>query len=118
MAGNTSEKTTLKAFLDKIEKQYGRAKRVWVMDRGIPTEQQLKEMREAVPPVAYLVGTPRGRLSKRHLSRKLCLRDSCRGLETGLEYGIELVKHGGDIPGQAFPSTLLERRNGKAQLEL
>jgi transposase len=34
------------------------------MDRGIPTEQQLKEMREAVPPVAYLVGTPRGRLSK------------------------------------------------------
>ena len=54
----------------------------------------------------------------RHLSRKLCLRDSCRGLETGLEYGIELVKHGGDIPGQAFPSTLLERRNGKAQLEL
>src|SRR5437870_3606861 len=53
-----------------------------------------------------------------HLSRKLCLRDSCRGLETGLEYGIELVKHGGDIPGQAFPSTLLERRNGKAQLEL
>jgi len=64
MAGNTSEKTTLKAFLDKIEKQYGRAQRVWVMDRGIPTEQQLKEMREAVPPVAYLVGTPRGRLSK------------------------------------------------------
>jgi transposase len=64
MAGNTSEKTTLKAFLDKIEKQYGRAKRVWVMDRGIPTEEQLKEMREAVPPVAYLVGTPRGRLSK------------------------------------------------------
>src|SRR5947209_10027767 len=38
----------------------------------------------------------------RHLSRKLCLRDSCRGLETGLEYGIELVKHGGDIPGQGF----------------
>src|SRR5207302_8108476 len=54
----------------------------------------------------------------RHLSRKLCLRDSCRGLETGLEYGIDLVKHGGDIPGQAFPSTLLERRNGKAQLQL
>jgi len=64
MAGNTSEKTTLKAFLDKIEKQYGRAKRVWVMDRGIPTEEQLKEMREASSPVAYLVGTPRGRLSQ------------------------------------------------------
>jgi len=64
LAGNTSEKTTLKAFLDKIEKQYGQAKRIWVMDRGIPTEEQLKEMREATSPVAYLVGTPRGRLSK------------------------------------------------------
>ena len=64
MEGNTSEKTTLKAFLKKIEEQYGRAKRIWVMDRGIPTEEQLREMREANPPVAYLVGTPRGRLSK------------------------------------------------------
>ena len=64
MQGNTSEKTTLKAFLKKIEEQYGRAKRIWVMDRGIPTEEQLREMREANPPVAYLVGTPRGRLSK------------------------------------------------------
>jgi len=64
-----------------------------------------------------LTDTP-GKIVSGHLSRKLCLRDSCRGLETGLEYGIELVKHGGDIPGQAFPSTLLERRNGKAQLEL
>jgi hypothetical protein len=64
MAGNTSEKTTLKGFLEKIEKQYGRAKRVWVMDRGIPTEEQLKQMRESTPPVAYLVGTSRGHLSK------------------------------------------------------
>src|SRR5438105_7264351 len=64
LAGNTSEKTTLKAFLDKIEKQYGQAKRIWVMDRGIPTEEQLKEMREATSPLAYLVGTPRGRLGK------------------------------------------------------
>ena len=54
MAGNTSEKTTLKSFLGKIEKQYGQAKRVWVMDRGIPTEEQLKDMRDATSPVAYL----------------------------------------------------------------
>jgi transposase len=64
MQGNTSEKTTLKAFLKKIEEQYGRAQRIWVMDRGIPSEEQLREMRDADPPVAYLVGTPRGRLSK------------------------------------------------------
>jgi transposase len=34
------------------------------MDRGIPTEEVLAEMRAATPPVRYLVGTPRGRLSQ------------------------------------------------------
>ena len=64
MAGNTSDKTTLKGFLEEIEKQYGKANRVWVMDRGIPTEDVLREMREASTPVFYLVGTPRGKLTK------------------------------------------------------
>jgi len=64
MAGNTSDKTTLKGFLEKIEKQYGKAQRIWVMDRGIPTEESLAQMRQSDPPVLYLVGTPRGRLSR------------------------------------------------------
>jgi hypothetical protein len=64
LAGNTSDKTTLKSFLEKIEKQYGKIQRTWVMDRGIPTEEVLREMRESSPPVSYLVGTPRGRLTK------------------------------------------------------
>ncbi len=64
LAGNTSDKTTLKAFLQKIEKQYGKARRIWIMDRGIPTEENLAEMRASDPPVQYLVGTPKGRLSK------------------------------------------------------
>ena len=64
MPGNTSDKTTLKAFLAKIEKQYGKAQRIWVMDRGIPTEAVLEQMRQSDPPVLYLVGTPKGRLSK------------------------------------------------------
>ena len=46
MPGNTCDKTTLKDFLAKIEKQYGKAQRIWVMDRGIPTEEILKQMRE------------------------------------------------------------------------
>src|SRR5512137_73146 len=64
MTGNTSDKTTLKAFLEQIENQYGKANRVWVMDRGIPTEDILREMRAATTPVSYLVGTQRGRLTK------------------------------------------------------
>ena len=64
LPGNTADKTTLKMFLQKIETQYGRAQRIWVMDRGVPTEEVLEEMRAADPPVYYLVGTPKGRLTK------------------------------------------------------
>jgi transposase len=64
LAGNTSDKTTLEEFLKKVEQQYGKAERIWVMDRGIPTEKTLEQMRQAQPPVRYLVGTPRGRLSQ------------------------------------------------------
>ncbi|MBI2718730.1 MAG: IS1634 family transposase, partial [Rhizobiales bacterium] len=64
LAGNTADNTTLRDFLAKIEAQYGKAQRIWVMDRGIPTEAVLAEMRQADPPVHYLVGTPKGRLSK------------------------------------------------------
>ena len=63
LAGNTSDKTTLGDFLAKIEKQYGKADRIWVMDRGIPTEETLAKMRASSPPVSYLVGTPKGRLT-------------------------------------------------------
>lgn len=64
LPGNTSDKTTLEDFLRRIETQYGKANRVWVMDRGIPTEDSLSKMRGADTPVHYLVGTPKGRLSK------------------------------------------------------
>ncbi|MGH7121019.1 MAG: IS1634 family transposase, partial [Acetobacteraceae bacterium] len=64
LPGNTSDKTTLRGFLDRIEAQYGKARRVWLMDRGIPTEAVLAEMRTADPPVRYLVGTPKGRLNR------------------------------------------------------
>jgi transposase len=64
MAGNTSDRTTLRAFLKRIEELHGKAQRVWVMDRGIPTEEVLAEMRASDPPVHYLVGTPKGRLTQ------------------------------------------------------
>ena len=64
LPGNTADKTTLRDFLARIERQYGKARRVWVIDRGIPTEETLEQMRRADPPVHYLVGTPKGRLTR------------------------------------------------------
>jgi transposase len=62
LAGNTADKMTLKAFIAKIEGLYGKMRRVWVMDRGIPTQESLEEMR--VEGIAYLVGTPKSLLSR------------------------------------------------------
>jgi transposase len=64
MDGNTSDRTTLRGFLDKIETTYGKAKRMWVMDRGIPTEAILAEMRDPKRPVSYLVGTPKSKIGQ------------------------------------------------------
>jgi len=64
LAGKTSDKTALADFLAQIEAQYGKANRVWIRDRGIPTEETLTAMRGSETPVHYLVGTPKGRLSQ------------------------------------------------------
>ena len=72
LPGNTADSKTLRQFLGKIERQYGKARRVWVMDRGVPTEAVLAEMRNSDPAVQYIVGTPKGRLSRleKHLLDK------------------------------------------------
>jgi hypothetical protein len=72
LPGNTADSKTLRLFLSKIAAQYGKARRVWVMDRGVPTEAALAEMRASDPPVQYLVGTPKGRLNRleKHLIEK------------------------------------------------
>ncbi len=76
MDGNTSDRTTLRGFLEKVEKIHGKARRVWLMDRGIPTEEVLGEMR-AAGDVFYLVGTPRARFSSTRRSGWPCPGGRC-----------------------------------------
>ncbi len=64
MDGNTSDRTTLRSFLDKIENTYGKARRVWVMDRGIPTDAILAEMRDPERQMFYLVGTSKSGINQ------------------------------------------------------
>jgi len=64
MNGNTADRATLRDFLTKIETAYGKARRVWVMDRGIPSEAILQEMRAPEQQTFYLVGTPKGRINQ------------------------------------------------------
>jgi hypothetical protein len=67
---NTADKTTLRGFLNCIEKQCGKAKLMWLMDRRVPTKEVLSEMRTSNPTVQYLVGTPKGRLTKLEKNRQ------------------------------------------------
>jgi transposase len=64
LPGNTADNTTLSEIRKKVEEQYGPLERIWLMDRGIPTEESLAAMRASQPPVRYLVGVPKGRLTK------------------------------------------------------
>lgn len=64
LPGNTADKTTLRGMLAKVRARFGAARRIWIMDRGIPTEAVLAELRAADSQVQYLVGTPKGRLTR------------------------------------------------------
>ena len=104
LAGNTSDKTTLRAFLQKIEAQYGKAQRIWIMDRGIPSEEVLAEMRASDPPIYYLVGTPKGRLSK--LEAELITRP-WEQVRPGVQ--VKLLSHEGEL----YVQTQSQDRIGK-----
>ncbi len=92
LPGNTADNTTLRDFLKRIEAQYGKAERIWLMDRGIPTEEVLEEMRASTPPVSYLVGTPKGRLSK--LEKELAGREWHEARQ-GVK--VKLLPQGGEL---------------------
>jgi len=92
LPGNTADSTTLRAFLARIERQYGKARRVWCMDRGIPTEAVLAEMRASTPPVQYLVGTPKGRLTR---LEQVLLNEPWREARPGVQ--VKLLPQEGEL---------------------
>ena len=92
MNGNTSEPTTLRDFLQKVETTYGKARRVWVMDRGIPSEAILREMREPEQQTFYLVGTPKGRI---HQHEKKWLDLPWQKVRDAVE--VKLYQHEGEL---------------------
>jgi transposase len=92
MNGNTSDRSTLRDFLKRIESTYGQARRVWVMDRGIPSEVILKEMREPERQTFYLVGTPKGKI---HQHEKKWLDLPWQKVRDSVE--VKLYQHEGEL---------------------
>jgi hypothetical protein len=114
LPGNTADSKTLRAFLSKIEVQYGKARRVWVMDRGVPTEAVLAEMRASDPPVQYLVGTPKGRLNRleKHLIEK-----PWRKAREGVEVKLLAQEDELDVFAQSADRVAKERAMRRRQLK-
>jgi hypothetical protein len=113
MPGNTADKTTLRDFLQRIEEQYGRIGRTWVMDRGIPTEEVLSEMRQSKTPIHHLVGTPRGRLSQ--MERQFLDRPWSEVRET---VRVKLVEQDGELYVLARSDTRREKEQAMRRRRL
>jgi len=111
MTGNTADKTTLALFLEKIQSMYGKARRVWVMDRGIPTEATLKTMREEE--VAYLVGTPRTLLGK---LEKSLLDQPWETVHEGMQ--VKLLEQGNELYVQARSGARRKKENAMRRRKL
>jgi transposase len=60
--GNRADVSTMESILRMVERKYGKARRIWVMDRGIVSEENLAAIRKRGG--QYLVGTPRRQMKR------------------------------------------------------
>jgi transposase len=79
-AGNRNDVTTVEEIVETMERRYGRADRIWVMDRGMVSEENLAFLRRGDR--RYIVGTPKGML--RQFEREL-LAEDWHAIHEGLE---------------------------------
>lgn len=103
--GNRADVTTVKGIVKQIESQYGRADRIWVMDRGMVSEENLKFLRSDGR--RYIIGTAKRQL--KHFERELLGQDWHK-IREGLEVKL--------CPGQEGEETfILCRSESRAMKE-
>jgi hypothetical protein len=97
-AGNTADVTTIETIVTAMERKYGQADRVWVMDRGMVSEKNLAFLRERGG--AYIVGTPKAML--RQFERYLTDKD-WQAVQAGVEVKL--------VPGPEGTETFILARS-------
>jgi transposase len=104
--GNRRDVTTLEEMVELMEDKYGKAQRVWVLDRGFVSEENLDFLRERG--ARYIVGTPRAVL--KNFEKELDARDW-----SAVEFGVEvkIVKH----PDHGAEKFILCRSEGRKEKE-
>jgi transposase len=79
-AGNTADVTTVEHIVETMEKRYGKSDRIWVMDRGMVSEDNIDFLRDGGR--RYIVGTPKSMLKKFEAE---LLKDDWSTIRAGLE---------------------------------
>ncbi len=108
-AGNTADVTTVEDMVELMEQKYGQAHRIWVLDRGMISEENIDFLRERK--ARYLVGTPKSQL--RDFQAQLLDQTHWAQVQEGVE--VKLVAH---PDGGCDEQYLLCRSSARRQKEL
>ncbi len=95
-AGNTADVTTVEEMVELMEKKYGQAKRIWVMDRGMISEENIDFLRERG--ARYIVGTPKSQLKA--FEAQLLEQENWAEVQPGVE--VKLVAHPDGPPEEQY----------------
>lgn len=96
--GNTADVSTVENIVELMEKRYGKSNRIWVMDRGMVSEENLNFLRKEGR--RYLVGTPKGLLKK--FEQEL-LSDDWHKIREGIEVKLLTVPCDDDAASDSVP---------------
>ena len=107
-AGNTADVTTVEQMVELMEKKYGQAKRIWVMDRGMVSEDNIEFLRGRE--ARYLVGTPKNQLKA--FEAQLLEKENWTEVQAGVE--VKLVAH---PDGQSQEQYVLCRSSARREKE-
>jgi len=112
--GNTADVCTVEEMVELMESKYGQAKRIWVMDRGMISEDNLDFLRNRN--AFYLVGTPKGQLKR--FEEQLLDKANWSEVQPGVE--VKIVSHpdGGNDEQYVLCRSSARREKEKAMIEL
>jgi transposase len=86
-AGNRADVTTLEDMIEQMEAKYGKAQRIWVMDRGMVSEENIEFLRER--DARYIVATPKAQL--RAFEKELVEQADWSQVAPGVE--VKMIEH-------------------------
>jgi len=117
-AGNRADVTTVEEIVTTMEQRYGKSERIWVMDRGMTSADNIAFLRQENR--RYIIGTPKSMLKK---YEQELLQDDWTSVREGLEVKLCKAPHEGDSSGNASNSSsdetfILVRSADRAKKEL